>query len=390
MLHGVCDMKKFWLNDSECTGCGACENVCPIQAIEMKSNKYGFKYPCISEQCIECNLCENTCLNRLNLKPVRFDEPITYAAWSKDSNTRYSSTSGGIFSELAKYIFGNKGGVAGAKYRKDNLVEHVFVYNQEDLAHLRQSKYVQSISRNIYAEVKENLLNGLMVGFCGTPCQVAGLYADLGKDYDNLITFDFICRGVNSPKAYMAWLKEIEETEKKEVKRVWFKYKDGGWKSSPTRTRIDFIDGSYTVKEGKNNLFMCGYLSANLYIRPCCGECQFKGIPRQGDITLADFWGIEKILDDDKGTSMVLINSKKGKEIFDSIKENINFYERQFKEIFEGNVCFSDSVNVPKESEAFLLELDKISFSKAVKMYTKNNNSYGILNKIGKYIWRRM
>lgn len=299
----------------------------------------------------------------------RFTTPDTYAAWSKSSEVRYNSTSGGVFSEFAKAILKDNGLVVGAKYNNKNLVEHVLVDNYEGIEQLRQSKYMSSSPKNIYKEIKAVLDEGRLVAFCGSPCQVAGLYAFLEKEYDNLFTMDFICRGMNSPKAFNAWLSEIEKQEKSTAVKVWFKYKDGGWKSSPKRTRIDFEDGTYKVYEGNKNLFMYGYLTSNLYIRPCCGECHFKGGPRKSDITFADFWGIEAELDDDLGTSLLLINSDRGREYFQKVRENLNVYKKDFDSIFAGNPMFIESAVVPSESHNFLLDLDKMSFSESLKLH---------------------
>lgn len=298
-----------------------------------------------------------------------FLQPDTYALWSKNENIRYHSTSGGAFTEFAKIIIADGGKVAGAEYNNECMVVHVLVSDIEGLERLRQSKYLASNLNNIYREIKDVLNSGIEVGFCGSPCQVAGLYSFLGKEYKNLTTIDFICRGMNSPKAYRAWLNEIETQEKSKAKKVWFKYKDGGWKTSPTRTRVDFEDGHYKVYENDKNLFMYGYLSSNLYIKPSCGDCKFKGVPRLSDITLADFWGVEKKFDDDKGTSLVLVNSEKGRELFERVKENVHYYKRDFSEIFAGNIMFTDSVPIPENAHEFLKDLDIMSFSDALKKH---------------------
>ena len=272
-------MKKFWLEKDQCTGCGLCENVCPANAISMIADSTGFKYPLINSNCVDCNLCEKACCQRSNDLLERYETPKIFASWSKDYCTRYNSTSGGLFSEFARAILVENGYLAGAQYNKKNLVEHILVNNEQGLSRIRQSKYIQSDSLDIYKKVKQKLNDGVKVIYCGAPCQVAALYTYLGKDYDNLLTLDFICRGMNSPKAYQAWLNEIEENKNSKVTKVWFKSKINGWKSSPYCTRVDFLDGSYTVYDGDENLFMRGYLGPNLYIRPSCGKCEFKGIP---------------------------------------------------------------------------------------------------------------
>ena len=379
-------MKQLWISTQECTGCGACADVCPKNAIRMDEDNCGFIYPRITNDCVECNLCERTCLQRGKREASNFLIPKTYAAWTQNSEIRFCSTSGGIFSELASTVLQKDGEVAGAQYRKDNLVEHTIINSLKDLYRIRQSKYIQSEPNGIYKAVKQSLGDDKTVLFCGAPCQVAVLYAYLGKEYDRLITVDFICRGMNSPKAYSSWLGEIEKSEQSKAVRVWFKYKEGGWKSSPKRTKIDFEDGHSVIKYGKDNLFMHGYLTSNLYIRPSCGNCVFKGVPRQSDITLADFWGIEKNLDDDKGTSVVLINSETGARIFDEVKNNLVFHERCFEEVFKGNVCFTESVKIPEKSREFLCELDKIPFSVAIKRYSSTSFSLRLRNRIKRII----
>jgi coenzyme F420-reducing hydrogenase beta subunit len=364
-------MKEFWLKKDECTACGACVNICPKKAIYMETDEFGFDYPKITENCIDCDACESVC-SRRGFKSRDNDKlPLTYAAWSNDSLIRFKSTSGGVFTELSRVVLRQGGFVVGAKYNEDNSVEHAIIQDEDGLEKIRQSKYIQSDIADIYTQIRDILNKGRKVAFCGAPCQVVGLYAYLGKDYNNLITFDFICRGMNSPKAYRSWLDEIEEEVGSKANRVWFKYKTGGWKKSPRCTKIDFKNGKNLILDQDKNLFMSGYLGPNLYIRPCCGNCQFKGVPRQADITMADFWGLDPSLDDDKGTSMVLINNVKGGKIFSEAIENLVVYERNFHEIFEGNVCFSSSVSINPKSKQFLKELDSMRFSDAIRKYTK-------------------
>ncbi len=360
-------MKEIWIKKEKCTGCSACVNICAENAIQMEVDKSGFMYPVIQKQCIECGKCEEICKNRLQNQKCNDITPKVYAAWSRDRVNRFYSTSGGIFSEIAQAILERKGVVVGAGYNKDNMVEHIMIRNKSEVNLLRQSKYVQSEMGSIYQYINAELKEKKQVLFCGTPCQVSGLRAYLNKNEEYLITVDFICRGVNSPKAYKAWLSEIENEQKSKVKKVWFKYKDTGWKESPRCTRVDFENGKYEVYRKEENTYMTGYLGPNLYIRPSCGVCDFKGNMRQSDITLADYWRIKDNLDDDEGTSMILINSKKGMNLFETIKQNLFYCERNLEEVLRGNVCFENSVNISTQSEKFLKDLDIYEFSKALK-----------------------
>lgn len=298
-------------------------------------------------------------------------KPKTYAAWSKDEENRFRSTSGGVFTELGKLIIDNGGCVIGACFNDECVVEHSIAHNYEELEKLRQSKYTQSRIGDIYKVVKQKLEKDELVGFCGSPCQVAGLKSYLNMEYENLLSMSFICRGVSSPKAYKCWLNEVEKDEHSRATRVWFKYKEGGWKTSPKRTRVDFEDGHYKVYNGENNLYMHGYLISSLYIRPSCGECAFLGVPRNEDITFGDFWGIDAKYDDDKGTSLILVNTVKGEKIFEQVKFRLFYHERSFDEIFAKNPRFKNSIKVPKKSHSFLRELDHDNFSILLKKYTK-------------------
>lgn len=363
-------LKEFWLNSDECTGCAACVNSCPVDAIDIIRDIEGFDQPRITSLCVDCGLCELVCRRRFADSGARSLVPEVYAGWSRDECERFTSTSGGAFSALSRVVLRQKGAIVGAGYLPDNSVAHMAVFDEEGLRNLRQSKYVQSSIGLVFREIKELLDSGPVL-FCGAPCQVAGLRAYLGKEYDNLYLIDFICRGVNSPKAYLSWLTGLEEEAGASVRKVWFKYKDGGWKSSPRRVRIDFSDGGFVVQNGRDCLYMNGYLESNLYLRPCCGECQFKGFPRQGDITLADFWGLDESLDDDKGASMMLLNNEKGRRLFHDAAEGLEKYERDFESIFAGNVCLNTSARVNPKSKEFLRSLDTMSFREAVRKYSK-------------------
>lgn len=375
-------LKEFWIDKDECTGCGMCANVCPTNAINIIEDEVGFYYPIVSKKCIDCNKCEKACLKRIELKRENSFSPTVYAAWSNNQELRFSSTSGGIFSELAKTVIGEGGYVVGAEYDENNVVRHILISEQKQLYKLKQSKYVQSFSGEIYTCVKNVLEKDKPVLFCGTPCQISALNAFLGHNYPNLYTVDFICKGVNSPKAFRAWLEELEDKQNAKVLRVWFKYKEDGWKKSPKCTRIDFDDNSNVVLKQDDNLFMYGYLNFNLFIRPSCGQCQFKKEKMCSDITLADYWGIEKKFDDDKGTSLVAINTPKGVALFDKVKSHITYHLQSNNNAFLHNPSYLQSVTISPKSEKFLLSLSKNRFSKSLKRYTSSKGPLELMRRI--------
>lgn len=348
----------------ECMGCSACYNICPKNAIEMHEDSEGFKYPKINkEKCINCGLCEKICPMINKKKNDNFEKPNIYAAWSGNQNTRLDSTSGGIFSELANQIFDEDGYVCGAIYNKEWKVEHLLTNSREELINIRSSKYLQSDINYIYREIKEKLSEGKKVLFCGSPCQVSALKNYLNKEYDNLYTCDFICRGMNSPKIFKMYISNLERRYKSKVKKVKFKNKTYGWHNFSTK--IEFENGKKYIGSRYIDSFMVGYLKYTAFMRPACYECRFKGFPRIGDITLADFWGIENInkkLDNDMGTSMVLVNSSKGQELFNKVKDRVKCEQVNSEQVFNGNICTFKSPDRTKERELVFENIDKMTY----------------------------
>lgn len=382
-------------NKVNCVGCYACYNACPTKAITLEEDKEGFKYPKIDkEKCINCGKCERVCpiLNQ-KLKEENRIKPVIMAAWSKNEDIRIDSTSGGIFSELAKKVLQEQGVVVGALYTKSWKVEHAIITKESEIEKVRSSKYLQSDINDIYIKIEEYLKKNVKVLMCGTPCQIAGLYNYLNKEYENLITCDFICRGVNSPKIFEMYIKHLEQKYKSPIKQIKFKNKKHGWHNFSTK--IDFENGKTYIGGRYTDSYMIGYLQHNAFIRPSCYECKFKGVPKKADITLGDFWGIEKIdqlLDNNKGTSIVMLNNEKAEEFFTSLKDNI-FYKRiESKQVYEHNVCANSSVKMTKEREEVFKNIDNMSYEDLSKNFFKEPNMYKRLkikireSKIGRYI----
>lgn len=385
----------IWLKKYECTGCAACANSCPNGALKMEDDKNGFSYPSIDKNyCINCKACYNSCpiVNKDKKEKRKYADSnevinsIVYSAWSKNDNTRFSSTSGGIFTELSYAIINEGGWVYGAAYDDQLKVYHKGVNLKESINELRQSKYVQSDIGFVYKDVKEKVKNNVVL-FVGTPCQVAGLYNYLGIDSKNLITVEFICYGVNSPKAYRKWIDELEENVGDSVKNIWFKYKEFGWKASPYCTFIEYKNGKKVILNGNNNKYMVGYLRGNWYMRPSCSACKFMNEERVADITLGDFWGIDRKYDDDRGTSLIMINTYKGKELFELSKEHIEYQQQDVSSISSGNPHFYKPIKYNRKEDAFLSELDNKKFSKVVNKYQRRRNCInyikGLIHKLG-------
>ncbi len=317
---------KILDNMDLCYGCEACANICPKNAISMTTGYDGFLYPSIDEAlCIDCGACQKVC-PVINCEYNGMPNPKVYVAMAND-DVREKSASGGAFSVLADYVLDKKGSVVGAAFDDGFLtVSHIMINSKKELDKLRRSKYIPSRNNDIYKQVSDKLKNDKYVLFTGTPCQCAALRSFLKKDYEKLIIVDLICHGTSSQKVWERFVSEVSDG--KELTDVNFRYKGViGWSAT---TCIKFDDGSEYVKLFKDDPFMQA-ASKNLTTRKSCTSCQFARIPRQGDITIGDFWGIAKKYDDRKGTSAVIVSTDKGQQILDEINESNTF--KTFAEI---------------------------------------------------------
>lgn len=336
------------LDHKACTGCGVCANVCPNSSIKMRPDNKGFLYPHVEDTCLKCGKCVQHCPVLSGVYDTQNRKtPELYAAWSLDISVRYHSTSGGIFTELARQILREHGFVAGAAYTDNHMAEHRLINSEADIPLLRQSKYVQSTTSDIYKKVASALQKQTPVLFAGTPCQCGALTAMLGREYDNLYLCDFICRGVNAPFVYRKYLDELEQKYQSKVKTVRFKDKKYGW--NRFGTKIIFENGQEYFEDRDTDPFMYGYIKKdlNLYIRSSCSQCKFKGISRPVDLTLGDFWGVklEHSSDDMKqGVSALFIQSEKGKKLIEVISKNLYLEKKQLEEVLPGNRCIYESI----------------------------------------------
>lgn len=364
----------------DCCGCNACGDICGHNAISFEKDDEGFEYPVVDKiKCIDCRLCEKVCpiINIDKLKYNDFEKPMCHAAVHKNLETRFDSTSGGIFSALAEAMYKLGGYVGGAIWiESDWHIEEYISNNPEDLYRLRSSKYLQSLSEGFYKKIKSLLKVGEKVLVCGTPCQMAALRAYLNyKDYENLIIVDFICLGVNSPKVWRRYLDYREKQYASKVVYVKPKNKEMGWRQLTTKLVFDNGKVLYDTKD--TSIFTNGYIGTHAYCRPSCYECKFKEFPRIADISIADFWGSEKVvgadLDDDMGTSLVMINSKKGKEFFVNTNKKIRAVEIPFDSILTGNPALMKSITRPNiNRKQFYDDLDILDFGQMSEKYSFN------------------
>lgn len=330
---------------SNCTGCGMCVNICRQKAITMAEGEHGFIFPKINNEiCIDCNLCKSRCPSNSQI-PTGNNVQNVYAAWNRNNEIRGTSSSGGIFYLLSNFVIDKGGVVAGVAWNKRNHPQHILIDNVDDIGLLQGSKYSQSNTQNIYAEIKELLQSGRIVLFSGTPCQNIALKSYLGKEYCNLVNIDLVCHGVPSNRM----LDDYYNMFNRKVDKVRLRYKDPWW--DYCFVRLDFEDGSkyqaLTIEDDYFNLFNIGFS-----LRESCHNCKYANTHRYGDITLADFWGFKahnfKTRDYNKGTSCVLINSEKGKRLFDAIKDFSFYEESTLDEAINGNKCLKEPFKVDK------------------------------------------
>lgn len=306
-------------NRADCTGCYSCYNACPVQAICMREDKEGFRYPQIDGgSCIGCGACERVCPVLNPPQVTEGGEPETYAAINDQEGVRKNSSSGGVFNALARRVLQEGGIVFGAGFDENWEVSHQSAENEVELAALQVSKYLQSRAENVYQQVRKELFAGRKVLFSGTPCQCAALRKFLRKDDENLLLVDFICHGVPSPAIWREYLAGCTCGE--EIQGISFRNKNLSWERY--LLAIFFKNANkYLAEDLKTDLYLQGFLQ-NLYLRPSCHECHFCRKNRPTDITLADFWGVDEELPeayDGKGTSLVFIHSKLGEEAFANI-----------------------------------------------------------------------
>ncbi|MBQ6995559.1 MAG: Coenzyme F420 hydrogenase/dehydrogenase, beta subunit C-terminal domain [Lachnospiraceae bacterium] len=339
---------ELFQNKSDCCGCGACMNICPKGAITMQEDEFGYVYPVIDdEKCVKCGLCKKACQYKDGTEFYKVRK--AYAAAIKNSKEVMVVASGGIFTTLAKQVLSENGVVFGVSM--DNIEgqltpRHIDIQDEKDLYKLQGSKYVQSNTGNAYKKVKEYLLEGRNVLFSGTPCQITGLKAYLGKEYQNLLTVDVICHGVPSTRMFQDYIKSLEKKLGGKIYSYKFRDKSRGqgmnaqilYKKQNGEEKVKYIDGYLTS-------YFYMFLKSIIY-RENCYSCPYARAERVSDITAGDFWGVYQVHADEmnksnmsnlKGVSCMLLNTEKGLQYFEKIQNRLDYFESSVEKVAKNN-----------------------------------------------------
>ncbi|WMJ89683.1 Coenzyme F420 hydrogenase/dehydrogenase, beta subunit C-terminal domain [Anaerocolumna sp. MB42-C2] len=329
-------MINLYANKKKCCGCTACLNICPNNSITMEKDKEGFLYPVIdTESCTSCEACVRVCpFHKKEYKEKIPKDQAVYAMRHTEKSVLKKSTSGGAFTVISDYVLEQGGIVYGAVFNDRFEVVHNKAADKKQRDKMRGSKYVQSDLGTIFKEIKNTLESGKNVLFTGTPCQNDGLKNYLKKEYSGLILCDIACHGVPSPKIWTDYKTYLEEMYHDKVKEVNFRSKDTGWRNSSLK--VELTKNIY-IKNMQEDPFYILFFS-HLILRPSCHECIYANYHRVTDLTLADYWGIEKsnrAFDDDNGVSLVLANTKKGKDLIKAVKNKTEIAESSHDDFYQ-------------------------------------------------------
>ena len=376
---------------AKCSSCGACANACARGAITMQLDKEGFYRPIIDESiCSKCGTCERACpwLKNVSNPNEGAESPKTVAAYARNEQIRLESSSGGVFSVLAEHILDDGGVVVGVAQVAPTHFEHIFIENKADLSKLRGSKYVQANPGMIYKQVRTLLIDGRKVLFSGTPCQVAALYSVLGqKKFDNLWTVDIVCHGIPSVKLFEKFAENLSKEHNSTLVSTTFRDKSTGWKSYSVSQRFD--NGEKISEPYGMSNYMRLFLS-RICQNKSCSDCKYRKLPRIADITLGDYWNVVDVhpeMDNDKGTSVVLLNTNHGEELFHAIADGLVLCNSALEKAIAGNPCIVCSSKENFRRIEFFADLAELSMNELVEKYCVSLPLYKIaLLKMRNYV----
>lgn len=348
------------INKSKCCGCYACVNACPENCIHMKRDEEGFNYPSVnSDSCTKCNVCQKVC-PEINLKEELNFEQDGYLIQIKDEQVRKESTAGGAFTAIAKYVIKNDGVVFGVMMDENFNVYHSYVETEQELNKFRNSKYVQSnVGESTLKQVKQFLVQSRLVCFSGTPCQIEGLKSFLVKEYNNLITVDVVCRAVPSPLVFEKYLELQNRKLDSNVVNIRFRDKHFGYKYSTMNIYTLLNNGNY--HHGiESDLWLRTFFSG-ICNRPSCYECSFRKRYRVSDFTIWDCFNVHKYskqMNDDKGTTRMLVHTYKGRSIFEQIKQYVKYVKLKPDEMVLGVKEMFESMKPNIRRSEFMIDLN--------------------------------
>lgn len=362
------------LTHNDCCGCRSCGDICPKECISFTIDNEGFYYPNIAlDKCINCGLCQRVCPE---LNDSFNDEPKeSYAAYAKDKESRINGSSGGIFGVLSRNVITSGGSVWGAAFDEKLQLHHTKADSIDALSALYKSKYIQSDLTGVYKKIKDDVRRGVLTLFCGTPCQCNALKNFLGKDYANLIVVDFVCHGVPSQDLFNKSIQSYETDKGVKVIFFQFRYKDSDSKH-PQSYRIDYYKNGKQHNEIGLHYQFPYYFGFQKYItlRESCYTCKWANKKRTGDITVGDFWGIEKLkpeLDTKKGVSMVFSNTPKGEQLLITIFQSreIFFEPVSYEFAIENNGALQGPTLRKQERDEFFADLQIMSFHNVISKH---------------------
>lgn len=371
-----------------CCGCGACAQACGLNCITMVADAEGFLYPSVDlERCVECGACEKACPV---LHPEEKPEEITvFAARCSEEEIRKASSSGGVFSLLAEAVMAEGGAVFGAAFDGDFLVAHKMARNRQELGALMGSKYLQSRIGDTYLQAEALLKSGTPVLYTGTGCQIAGLKTYLKKEYDNLYTVEVLCHGVPSPRIWQKYLQWQKEKHQGQILAASFRDKSSGWRQYSLR--LDFDNGCQYSKPNAEEPYTKLFLS-EICLRPSCHDCKFRESRSGADLTIGDAWGIEKWMpemDDDKGTSIVIVNTPKGQALLERVREYMELQQADAETVLANNMVYRKSVRPHPNRKKFFTALQKGASLEELLQLCRRPLWYRILH-LGYRILRKM
>lgn len=375
------------ISKDACTGCGLCKAVCPKDAIEMAADSEGFLYPKYSDAlCVDCGICLNQCPSRIALPEE--NTPEVYEAKAKDDDLRKVSTSGGIFTLLARKVLEAQGAVYGAGFEDGSCrVVHRRAVQEDDLAALRDSKYVQSRLDPVFSLLQKDLEAGKPVLFTGTPCQVHAVrqFAEKKKLTENLLLCDFVCHGCPSPGIYEEHLAHLEKKHNAPIAGVKFRDKEYGWSKANRRIlKLTAKDGSVF----QDTSYYALYFSYGVTLRPVCEKCRYCTPNRVSDVTLGDFWGEHTLENDELGISLLMANTEKGKQALENIRELAVLAESNMDIASKENIHLKKPVLFGPWRRPFWTAYHRLGYEKTLKIFTGKGKLPAILRRMIVRLWR--